>query len=321
VAAGDHRQLLDRMAAQLPDPHAYLEAVGRILADSPQESFDLLELADGRVFERYTRVQTIERRTTGRVWSYRDVTERAHAVEQLREAKTQAEAASRAKSAFLATISHELRTPLNAIAGYAQILEMEIHGGLTEQQRHSLARIQVSQRHLLTLIDEVLLHAKLETGTMGLQMARVPAGDAMANAETLVAPQAWSKSLTLLVQPCDPELTVRADPERLHQILVNLLSNAVKFTERGGRIELSCAARPGSVGFTVRDTGIGIPADKLEAVFEPFVQVRSDLTRTAEGTGLGLAISRALALGMSGHVGVESEPGRGSVFTLTLPAG
>jgi signal transduction histidine kinase len=234
AAAGDHGQLLDRIAAQLPDAAGHRGAVEQIVRESPQESFDVLELADGRVFERYTRVQTVRDRAVGRVWSYRDVTDRARAVAQLREAKSEAEAASRAKSAFLAVMSHELRTPLNAIAGYAQILEMGIHGGLGDQQRDSLARIQASQRHLLTLIDAVLLHAKLETGTIGFDLAPVPAGEVMAHAEALVAPQAWSRELTIVVRPCDPGLAVCADRGKLQQILVNLLSNAVKFTNAGG---------------------------------------------------------------------------------------
>jgi signal transduction histidine kinase len=118
---------------------------------------------------------------------------------------------------------------------------------------------------------------------------------------------------------CPPDLLVRADAEKLRQILVNLLSNAVKFTDRGGRIELACTATEERVGVTVRDTGIGIAADQLERIFDPFVQVRSELTRTAEGTGLGLAISRDLARGMGGDLTAESEPHVGSVFTLVLP--
>jgi len=147
----------------------------------------------------------------------------------------------------------------------------------------------------------------------------VSAGEMVASAEALVMPQAKAKGLELAVTPCDPDLLVRADPDKLLQILANLLSNAIKFTEPGGRVAFRCEASPETVAFRVTDTGIGIPSDKLEEIFEPFVQLRSDLTRTADGTGLGLAISRDLARGMSGDLIAESIVGEGSSFTLTLP--
>jgi signal transduction histidine kinase len=220
-------------------------------------------------------------------------------------------------------MSHELRTPLNAIGGYVELIEMEIRGPVTEQQRADLARIQTSQRHLLGLINEVLNYAKLETGTVRYEVSDVVVRTALDAAEELVVPQVRARGLTLTVGECPPNLVVRADREKLRQILVNLLSNAIKFTDRGGRIDLRCEGHedPDSptVDITVRDTGIGIPPEKLEAIFEPFVQVRADLTRTAEGTGLGLAISRDLAEAMNGALTVESVKGSGSTFRLTLP--
>ena len=235
-------------------------------------------------------------------------------------ARAEAEAANRAKGEFLAVMSHELRTPLNAIGGYAELMEMGIRGPVTPAQREDLRRIQTSQRHLLGLINEVLNYAKLETGSVHFEVADVRVREALATAESLVAPQARAKGITLTVADCPATLSVRADAEKLRQILVNLLSNAVKFTDAGGSIAMSCAAEGESVLVRVRDTGIGISADKLEAVFDPFVQVRADLTRTHEGTGLGLAISRDLARGMGGDLTAESEPGVGSTFLLTLPA-
>ncbi|MET0399050.1 MAG: PAS domain-containing protein [Longimicrobiaceae bacterium] len=248
-----------------------------------------------------------------------DQSERARA--DAEAARAEAEAANRAKSEFLAVMSHELRTPLNAIGGYAELIEMGIRGPVTPQQADDLRRIQQSQRHLLGLINEVLNYAKLETGTVHYDVVDVSVREAITAAESLVAPQARAKGLTLVVADGAPELAARADPEKLRQILVNLLSNAVKFTDPGGRIDVSCALRDASVTITVTDTGIGIPADKLGAVFDPFVQVRSDLTRTHEGTGLGLAISRDLARGMGGDLTAQSTPGVGSSFALTLPAG
>jgi PAS domain S-box-containing protein len=234
-------------------------------------------------------------------------------------ARAESEAANRAKSDFLAVMSHELRTPLNAIGGYAELLEMGLRGPLTAPQREDLRRIQTSQRHLLGLINEVLNYAKLETGTVHYDIEDVRVREALSVAEALVAPQARAKGLQLAVADAPPALAARADAEKLRQILVNLLSNAVKFTNRGGRVDLACEAHGEQVRVIVRDTGVGIPADKLEAVFEPFVQVRADFTRTADGTGLGLAISRDLARGMKGDLSAESTLGVGSTFTLTLP--
>ncbi len=246
--------------------------------------------------------------------------EAERARDEAEAARTDAEAANRAKSEFLAVMSHELRTPLNAIGGYAELIEMGIRGPVTAAQVDDLRRIQRSQRHLLGLINEVLNYAKLETGTVEFHVADVPVREAFSTAELLVAPQARSKGLTLAFHEVPSTLTVRADPEKLHQVLVNLASNAVKFTEAGGHVEISWEAAGDRVLIHVRDTGIGIPGDRLHAIFDPFVQVRSDLSRPHEGTGLGLAISRDLARAMGGEIAVESRVDGGSTFTLTLPA-
>ena len=233
-------------------------------------------------------------------------------------ARADAETANRAKVEFLATMSHELRTPLNAIGGYAELMEMGIRGPVTDQQRQDLARIQASQRHLLGLINEVLNYAKIETGAIRYSLTDVSMRDALAAAEDLVAPQARAKGVTLTRHACDDDIAAHADAEKLCQILVNLLSNAVKFTDPQGQIDLWCRADADRVYVVVRDTGMGIASDMTEAVFEPFVQVRSDLTRATEGTGLGLPISRDLARGMGGNLVLESALGVGSTFTLTL---
>ncbi|HEX8395337.1 MAG TPA: PAS domain-containing protein [Longimicrobium sp.] len=244
--------------------------------------------------------------------------EQARAREQ--EARAEAEAANRAKSDFLAVMSHELRTPLNAIGGYVELIEMGIRGPVTAEQLVDLARIQQSQRHLLGLINEVLNYARLETGTVQYDTREVRVLEALLDAESLVAPQARARGMALVVAECPLELSVLADPEKLRQILVNVVGNAVKFTDADGRVEISCAASGEQVHVRIRDNGIGIPEDKLEAIFDPFVQVRSDLARPHQGTGLGLAISRDLARGMGGNLVAQSTPGEGSLFTLTLPA-
>jgi PAS domain S-box-containing protein len=320
ILGREHGPLRRAIADQQSDPAAFLAGVERILNEAPAESADVLELADGRVIERVTRVPRIDGRSGGRVWSYRDITARARAEAVLREAKAEAETANRAKSSFLAMMSHELRTPLNAIAGYTELLDLEIPGPVTTQQREALARIHASQRRLLTLIDEVLTHARLETGKLEFDVTDVLVAEAFVAAESIIAPQAWAKGVTLTVPRQTAGLVLRADADKVQQILTNLLSNAVKFTAAGGHVEMGCAARNGGVEIVVRDDGVGIAPDQLEVIFEPFVQVRSELTRTAEGTGLGLAISRALARGMGGDVTVASESGKGSAFTVRLPA-
>ena len=234
-----------------------------------------------------------------------------------------AEDANRAKGQFLAHMSHELRTPLNAIGGYAQLLQMEVHGPVNAAQDEALERIQRSQRHLLGLINDVLNFAKLEAGHIGYEIKPLRVNDAVCTLEPLIAPQLAAKSLSYECAVIPADIVFLADEDKLQQIMLNLLSNAIKFTPAGGAIRVSAVASPGMVTVLVTDTGIGIPADRLEAVFEPFVQLgRSTTGGTAvgqEGTGLGLAISRDLARAMAGDITVRSTLGSGSTFELHLP--
>ena len=246
------------------------------------------------------------------------------ATEQARAAAEQAardaHAANRAKADFLAVMSHELRTPLNAIGGYAELLALGIHGPVTAEQTQDLGRIKRSQRHLLSLINDLLNYAKLEAGHVRYVLDDVSVGSVLTSLEPLVAPQFSARGLVYLSNPAAADLVTRADAEKLRQILLNLLSNAVKFTERGGKVEVSAARRDGGIYISVADTGAGIPPSKLEAIFEPFVQLSRDLTHNQEGTGLGLAISRDLARAMGGDLTAESTVGRGSTFTLVMPS-
>jgi signal transduction histidine kinase len=234
-------------------------------------------------------------------------------------ARSAAEEANRAKSAFLATMSHELRTPLNAIAGYVDLLDMELPGPLNVRQRAYLDRIQRAQHHLLGVINDVLSFAKLEAGHVALQRSDVPVPVVIAEAEALIATQAATAGVRFR-DDGGPPVSVRADPEKLRQILINLFTNAVKFTNAGGSVTVRWRAEGGQVSIEVEDTGIGIPPDRLPHIFEPFVQVDADLTRVRQGSGLGLAISAELAHRMGGTLDVRSAVGAGSTFTLSLPA-
>ncbi len=245
--------------------------------------------------------------------------ERERLLEETDSARLAAEKANRAKSEFLAVMSHELRTPLNAIAGYAELLELGIHGPVTSDQRNALARIQASQRHLLGLITSVLNYARVEGGMLTYASEHVPIAEAIVTCEALTAPQMRAKSLAFRHAIAEPDLAARADPEKMQQILLNLLGNAIKFTASEGQIDIRCCAAGEDVVIEVSDSGVGIAPDNLARVFEPFVQVDSRFTRAHEGVGLGLAISRDLARGMRGDLCARSALGVGSTFTLTLP--
>ncbi|HTE48152.1 MAG TPA: ATP-binding protein [Gemmatimonadaceae bacterium] len=243
-------------------------------------------------------------------------------IEDLREARESARAASRAKSDFLATMSHELRTPLNAIGGYAELLEMELRGPVTDAQRRDLARIRASQQHLLGLISGVLDLSRIESGRVTYNLAHMQAHPLLAGLDALVAPQAGAKNLVLEYPGASRDLVVIADHEKLRQILLNLLSNAIRYTPPGGHIVMTVSAEDdATVAIAVSDNGPGIPLDRQAVVFEPFVQLDRSLTQTLEGVGLGLAISRDLARGMGGELSVESAHGEGACFTVTLPRG
>jgi len=240
--------------------------------------------------------------------------------EALKARTLAAEEANRAKAQFLTTMSHELRTPLNAIDGYAELLEMGLRGPVTEAQVQDLSRIRRSQRHLLALVNDVLNFARLEAGRVEWQITDVSVDDTLQVVESLIRPQLAAKRISYTREECDDGLSVRADAEKLRQILINLLGNAWKFTDAGGAVSISCSADDSDVHIRVLDTGRGIPADKLPTIFDPFVQVDRHLGGDSQqGVGLGLAISRDLARGMNGNLDVTSTVGVGSEFVLSVP--
>jgi signal transduction histidine kinase len=240
-------------------------------------------------------------------------------VSEARKAWAAADAANRSKAEFLTVMSHELRTPLNSIGGYVDLLEMELRGPLTDAQKSDLGRIKRSQHHLLGIINDILNFTRLEATEVKFDIIDVPLRALIGDLDAVVSSLARAKSHAYRCSSPPATVYARADADKLRQIMINLLSNAVKFTPEGGRIRLSCTLLEKSVSINVEDNGPGIPHDKQEAVFQPFVQLDQGLTRTTDGTGLGLAISRGLARGMGGDVTVRSEAGVGSVFTVTVP--
>ena len=240
-------------------------------------------------------------------------------VEQSGTLAAELEVASRAKSDFLAVMSHELRTPLNAIRGYVDILDMELRGPVTEEQRRDLTRIRHNQEHLLRIIGNILDFTRMDARPEHFDPQPVALGPTVREVESFIRPQLEAKELRYEYAACADDIVALGDIARIQQIVLNLLSNAVKFTPPGGRITVACSSSGGRARVMVTDTGVGIPAELHQTIFEPFVQAHGGLTRPADGTGLGLTISRQLAREMGGELTVDSDPGRGSTFTLELP--
>ncbi len=226
--------------------------------------------------------------------------------------------ARQVKTQYLARMSHELRTPLQAITGYVDLLRMTSSPALSDAQARMLSRISDSEHLLIRVIDDLITFSRLELGNITYHIADFPANDALRVAEAVVEPLARGHGVRLEVAWCADDLLVRADADKLQQILVNLAANAIKFTPRGGSVVLRCRHDRESAYFDVSDTGPGIAPEHLRDVFEPYVQL-SDAVRGADGWGLGLAISREFATAMHGELLLESELGHGSTFTVRLP--
>ena len=247
------------------------------------------------------------------------VLERARLYGEAVALRIKAEAATVAKSSFLDMMSHELRTPLNAIGGYVDLLDLELHGPINEKQHVDLGRIRNSQRYLTALVHDLLTLAHVRGGQLAYDIRDIGAFEVLAEGVAMVEPLIAQRGITYSTIACEPPIVARGDREKVLQILINLLSNAIKFTPDGGEIVVDCLEGPDVVRIRVCDTGIGIPADKLESIFEPFVQVKGGTLGGGVGVGLGLAIGRTLARDMHGDLTVESTIGQGARFTLTLP--
>jgi len=252
----------------------------------------------------------------------RDLTERRNAELKANEDARRvavSETANLAKSEFLTAMSHELRTPLNAIGGYTELLTLGLGGPTTPEQLDYLERIRRSQQHLLGIISDLLNFSRIEAGTLTYDIRHLSLKEVIEGVVPLIEPQAEAKAIVLKTDMTSHDCLVLGDRAKVDQILLNLLSNAIKFTESTGTVTVRCKESGNTASIEVVDTGVGIPPNKLEAIFEPFVQLGRSLSSAHEGTGLGLAISRELARAMKGNLSVSSKRGSGSTFTLTLP--
>ena len=258
----------------------------------------------------------------------RDISERKRAEDRFREmqqAYTQelearnreVERANQLKSEFLASMSHELRTPLHTVIGFAELLAEELVGPLNEKQQRFVDHIHKDSLHLLELINDILDISKIESGRIDLRREVFDVSDALEETLSTIRPQGEAKSIEIETHLAIPG-AIFADRLRVKQILFNLLSNAVKFTPEGGKVSVEAIERGGFVQICVSDTGIGIPEEQHEAVFDKFYQVGATTKGVREGTGLGLAITKALVEEHGGRIWVESEPGKGSRFTFTI---
>jgi signal transduction histidine kinase/ActR/RegA family two-component response regulator len=332
MEARQHRQILDFCAQHFNDRGPFASRVEEIYAASPQESFDVLELADGRVFERYSRVQVVDAGNVGRVWSFRDLTEhrraqeaaqqaaeeRKHLLESERSARREADRASAMKDDFLAILSHELRTPLSAIFGWSQVLRARTMSAA--ELRQGLEIIERNARMQTQLIEDLLDMSRITSGRMRLDTQPVDLVSVIEAAMETVRPAAEAKAIRLTKLLDLAAGPIIGDPDRLQQVVWNLLSNAIKFTGKNGRVEVRLERVNSQIEITVADTGIGIAAEFLPHVFDRFRQADPSRMRTAGGLGLGLSIVKHLVEQHGGKVQVASPgEGGGATFTVCLP--
>ena len=334
LATQDDAATAGAILGQLAFPDEFRLRIAGLNANLDQDSSDYILLKDGRVFEHCSHTQRVDGQPIGRVWSFRDITMQQRAHQAMQESNEQLEAvsarandmalkaemANMAKSHFLANMSHEIRTPMNGVIGMTTLL---LQTELTPEQQQFAQLLKHSGESLLALINDILDFSKIEAQKLVLENLDFNLRETMEDATELLAFKAAEKNLRLVCQLA-PELPLqlRGDAMRLRQIFINLAGNAIKFTSEGQvvlRAELVAAdEKSATVRFTIRDSGIGIPKDRQPFLFNSFTQVDGSTTRKFGGTGLGLAISKQLTELMHGQIGLESEPGAGTLFWFTL---
>ncbi|HUF91976.1 MAG TPA: ATP-binding protein [Candidatus Limnocylindria bacterium] len=318
VERSGHFDLLQAVGAQFADARSFVVRVEEIDAEAPAETFDVLQLADGRVFERLSRTQVVQGRNVGRVWSFRDITENRRLLESERAARTSAERASSMKDEFLATLSHELRTPLSALLGWSQMLRLPTAGAA--DVRRGLEMIERNARVQKQLIDDLLDMNLIASGKLRLEIQPVSPASFIEAALETVRPAADAKGIRLTAVMDPAAGPIAGDPNRLQQVVWNLLSNAIKFTGKHGRVQVALRRVNSHIEICVEDGGIGITPEFLPYVFDRFRQADASTTRAAGGLGLGLAIVKQLVELHGGTVRATSAgQDRGATFTVELP--
>jgi PAS domain S-box-containing protein len=315
--AADVRELRKKFSQRFKDPEQFMSRVMEIYATGPAETFETLELKDGSVLERYSQIQLLNQRPVGRVWSFRDVTERKHAEENLEAAKIAAEKANKAKDDFLASLSHELRTPLTPAMVAASYLAE--HENLAPELREEVTAIWRNVRLEAQLIDDLLDVTRITRGKIEVHHEAVDVHKLVRNALQIVENDISRKEIELTIDLGATNHHIWADPVRIQQVFWNLLNNAVKFTPKKGRIGIRSFNERAQFVFEISDTGIGIEPERQASIFEPFHQGARSITRQFGGLGLGLTISKALLDLHGGTMRVESEgKNQGTTFRVSL---
>jgi signal transduction histidine kinase/ActR/RegA family two-component response regulator len=321
----DHGRIVEEICRRFADPALCRDKIEQIRVSAAPESFDVLEPADGRVFERFSRTQIVDERVVGRVWGYRDITDRRRAEEERkqlldseRSARSAAERLSAVKDEFLATLSHELRTPLSAILGWSHVLKNRTVD--EAELRRALDAIERSARAQARLIEDLLDMNRITSGKVRLDIQPLQPVDIVEAAIDAIRPAADAKGIRVerILDPATGPIS--GDPNRLQQVMWNLLSNAIKFTPKDGKVQVVLSRVNSHIEITVADTGIGIRPEFLPLVFDRFRQADASTTRTQSGLGLGLSIVKHLVELHGGSVSVSSPgEGRGTTLTLQFP--
>jgi PAS domain S-box-containing protein len=318
MRSGKDEVALQFVRDQLKYPDQFVNQVKRLYSDPDAITSDMLEFSDGRFFERYSQPQRIGGITAGRVWSFRDITERKKAEAELIAAKEKAEESDRLKTAFLHNVSHEIRTPMNAIMGFSTLLnEPDVSDS---DRKQFIEIISQSGNQLLSIINDIVDLASVESGQMKLNIKEINLNTTLRRiSEQFSYKEKPHKiTLTLNISLTDKEVDILTDGTKLVQIISNLINNAFKFTKKG-KIDFGYELKDDFLEFFVKDTGIGIPPEHQTKIFDRFYQVDSAVSRQYTGTGMGLSICKAYVELLGGKIWLDSNPGEGTAFNFTIP--